>query len=384
MSKGEPVVEPPVPGSERDISERVLRSLRVAAWCLVAYLAIHALILAKDLLIPLVLAIFFWFLISNLRLFLETLEVAGRRLPRPAAFVGAMALILLGAIVLVNLVESNVTRVAEAGEIYQRNAEERLAEIFAGLGLEEPPALPELFERADLETLVSRSATALASILGNAGLVAVYLLFLFVEERQFGRKLEALFPDPRRRREMRRLFVKIAADTRAYIGLKTLVSLMTAVPSWLILLWVGLDYAEFWAILIFVFNFVPNIGSLVATLLPSVLALVQFDALRPFFVVAGGVLTVQLFVANIIEPKMMGRSLNLSPLVILLSLVVWGSIWGIAGMFLCVPIMVVLMIVFSYFPATRWLAVLLSENGELSTDAEEIPSPEIPSPVESA
>ncbi|MEM8933950.1 MAG: AI-2E family transporter [Acidobacteriota bacterium] len=345
-----------------------MKAVRAAAWLVIAYLAVHILVVVQDLLIPLVLAIFFWFLITNLRLFLGRLELAGRRLPTWASFVAALALIVLAALALVDLVETNVSRVAEEGQVYQRNAEARIAEIFDGLGLDEPPALPELMNRVDLEVVVSRSATAIASILGNAGLVAAYLLFLFVEERYFDRKLDALFPDPTRRGEMRRLFTKIGEDTRAYIGLKTLVSLMTAVPSWLILVLVGLDYAEFWALLIFVFNFVPNIGSLVATLLPAALALVQFDSLQPFFIVAGGVMAMQLGVANLIEPKIMGRSLNLSPLVIILSLVVWGKAWGIAGMFLCVPIMVVLMIVFGHFDSTRWLAVLLSEDGQLSSD----------------
>ena len=178
--------------------------------------------------------------------------------------------------------------------------------------------------------------------------------------------MRALFPDPQRRREIDRILTRIGSDTRAYISLKTLVSIMTADFSYVVMRIVGLDYAEFWAILIFVFNFIPNLGSLIATLLPSLLALVQFDHLRPFFIVAGGVTAIQLFVANVIEPRIMAGSLNMSPLVIILSLVLWGTLWGVPGMFLCVPLMAILMIVFSHFKQTRPLAILMSEDGQVT------------------
>ena len=140
-----------------------MKAVRAAAWLVIAYLAVHTLIMVQDLLIPLVLAIFFWFLINNLRHFFGRLELSGRRLPRWASFVAALGLIALGVFGLVDLVETNVSRVAEEGQVYQRNAEARIAEIFAGLGLDEPPALPELMKRVDLEVVVSRSATAIAS-----------------------------------------------------------------------------------------------------------------------------------------------------------------------------------------------------------------------------
>lgn len=129
---------------------------------------------------------------------------------------------------------------------------------------------------------------------------------------------------------------------------------------------VGLDFAGFWALLIFVLNFIPNIGSLVATILPTLLALVQFDTLVPFMIIGIGVGTTQLIIGNFIEPPLMGRSLNISPLVVLLSLVLWGSMWGIPGMFLCVPITVVLMIILYQFESARWIAVALSKNGNVT------------------
>jgi predicted PurR-regulated permease PerM len=98
---------------------------------------------------------------------------------------------------------------------------------------------------------------------------------------------------------------------------------------------------------------------------PALLTLVQFDHLTPFLVVLFVIGTIQIVMANVIEPAVMGRSLNLSPLVVIVSLMVWGNIWGVVGMFLCVPITVVLMIVFAHFETTRPVAVLLSADGRI-------------------
>ena len=329
------------------------------------YLVVHVLIVAKNLLIPLVLAFFFWFLITSLRYALEQLRFGTWQMSRRLAFALALGLIVLCGVFLGQMISDNVSQVARAAPDYQINVEKRFADLTASSEASWVDELNRQLGKIDLADLIGRSALTLTNMLGDAGLISVYLLFLFVEEKFFDRKLDAMFRDPQRCLEVRALLDRIGRDTRAYIGLKTAVSVMTALPSYAIMAWVGLDYAEFWAVLIFVFNFIPNIGSLTATLLPSLLALVQFDGWRPFVIVSVGVMSAQLLVANLIEPRLMARSLNLSPLVIILSLVVWGSIWGIAGMFLCVPLMVVLMIVLSHFPQTRPIAVLLSEDGSV-------------------
>jgi len=342
------------------------RAVRLTLTLLGTMLLVYVLVVAKALLIPLVLALFFWFLINILTSTFHQISLRGHRLPRSVAFILSLTTIGLVTAFLTQLIRDNVARVVAAVPGYQRNLEHLLDRAMGAVGWTELPDISSFLASIDLASLLSQSATALANLMGNAGLVIAYLLFLFVEERQFPNKLAALFPGEERRVEVEALLFRIARDTRTYVGLKTVVSLMTAVLSYAIMRFVGLDYAEFWAILILVLNFIPNIGSLIATLLPSLLALVQFENLRPFAIVAGGVTAMQLFVANVIEPRLMGDSLNLSPLVILLSLVVWGTLWGIAGMFLCVPIMVILMIIFSHLPQTRPLAILLSRDGKIS------------------
>jgi predicted PurR-regulated permease PerM len=110
-------------------------------------------------------------------------------------------------------------------------------------------------------------------------------------------------------------------------------------------------------------NFVPNIGSIVATAIPTLAALVQFDSWTPVVLIFTFIGLIQFSVGNLIEPGLMGRSLNLSPFVIILSLTFWGAIWGIVGMFLAVPIMVMVMITCSHVPSLHPIAVLLSRDG---------------------
>jgi AI-2 transport protein TqsA len=146
-----------------------------------------------------------------------------------------------------------------------------------------------------------------------------------------------------------------------------LASAATGAISYAILLVVGVDFAAFWGFVIFLLNYIPTIGSMLGILLPTLLAVVQFATIGPVLAVIIGGGATQFLIGNIIEPRLMGTSLNISPLVVLISLAVWGSIWGLAGMFLSVPLTMIAMIVFSYFRPTRPIAIMLSGNGEIET-----------------
>jgi len=143
------------------------------------------------------------------------------------------------------------------------------------------------------------------------------------------------------------------------------VSLITGVLSYIALIIIGIDFAFFWAFIIFLLNFIPTIGSLVATLFPAIMALLQLGSLQSALTVLAAIGAIQIVIGNLIEPKIMGNSLNISSLVVLLALTFWGSVWGIVGMLISVPITVMMIIVFAQFPKTRSIAILLSENGEV-------------------
>jgi predicted PurR-regulated permease PerM len=191
------------------------------------------------------------------------------------------------------------------------------------------------------------------------------VIFLLAEQRTFGRKIEALFPDGDRQKEVQDILSDIRDRTQKYVSVKTSLSLLTAVVSYVVLAIVGVDLAIFWAFLIFLLAYIPTIGSLLGVVFPAILAIIQFGSLGPFLVVAIGLGAAQFLIGNVLEPRMMGKSLNLSSLVVIISLAVWGSIWGVTGMFLCVPITVIMMIILAEFRQTRPVAILLSADGRV-------------------
>jgi predicted PurR-regulated permease PerM len=210
-------------------------------------------------------------------------------------------------------------------------------------------------------------AAAVAAVIGNIGTVTVYVVFLLLEQHSFDKKIAALCHGPEREALMHRMLDRIGSQVQTYVWLKTMMSLVVGAGSYLVMKIVGVDFAELWAFLIFALNYIPYLGALFGVIIPTVLVLVQFGTLKPVLVTAGILTVIQFTTGSIIEPRLMGKGLNLSPVVMLMSLAVWGTIWGVVGMFLAVPLMVVAMIVFSHFESTRGIAVLMSADGELRT-----------------
>jgi predicted PurR-regulated permease PerM len=191
------------------------------------------------------------------------------------------------------------------------------------------------------------------------------VFFLIAEDNLFSRKLTMLSIDPARIEGFRSIVRQVHGAVRTYLVVKTAMSLLTAILSYLLLLMFGVDFPILWAFIIFLLNYIPYIGSMLATLLPAAFAVFQFQSFAMFLWVFLAIQIVQVVVGNIIEPKVMGKTLNLSPLGVLLALTFWGIIWGITGMILSVPITSVMVIIASRFASTRFIAVMLSETGEL-------------------
>ena len=150
-----------------------------------------------------------------------------------------------------------------------------------------------------------------------------------------------------REKRIEKTFKDITEQIQRYIATKFLISLMTGVIVGIILWIFNVDFMIVWAVMAFFLNFIPNIGSIIAIVLPTVMTLIQYESIGYTVLVGGIIVLVQNLIGNIIEPKIMGDKLGINPLVILLSLLVWGYIWGIAGMFLSVPLTAVVKIIIS-------------------------------------
>lgn len=198
--------------------------------------------------------------------------------------------------------------------------------------------------------------------LSNTALVLLTMVFFLLEVAGFPAKLRAALGDPNADLSE---FTEIMAEVQRYLVIKTGVSAVTGVCVALLLAAVGVDFAVLWGLVAFLLNFIPNIGSIIAAVPAMAVALVQPGlGLLPMLVVGLGYLVINMVIGNIIEPQLTGRRLGLSPLVVFLSLVFWGWVWGSVGMLLSVPLTIVVRIVLERSPSLRWIAVLLGPSPE--------------------
>ena len=327
----------------------------------IAALMTYVLVTGRDLLIPFAIAVMIWYVIIALSRLIEVQLSAPSWLSLSASII--FFVVVLGLIV--ELISGNITAVRDAAPTYQANLEKLVESAMKLSGLTELPTIANIVEQVDVRALIGGVAGAVAKVAGNTGLIVIYVIFLLAEQRTFPRKIEALFPEAGRRKEVQIILSDIQKRTQTYIAVKTLLSLVTAVISYVVLVAVGLDLAGFWAFVIFLLAYIPTFGSLLGVIFPALMALLQFGGISEFLIIAVGLGAAQLVIGNVLEPRMMGRSLNLSSLVVIVSLAVWGSLWGVTGMFLSVPITVVLMIILAQFKQTRPIAILLSANGKV-------------------
>lgn len=326
--------------------------------------AVLVLIYAQTILIPFVLALLFWVIIRVIKNGLGRIKWLKKV---PAWLLTSFAtLILLIVIVLMGtMITKNIQQLSEAMPRYEKNVHTFTDAINETFQIDLAESVSSFTRDLDFGSMLSSLFSALSSIFGNFFMVLLYLLFLLLEEPTFKRKLKRMYPDKKRFDQVYDMVLKMDTSIRNYVALKTLVSLLTGLFSFFALLVIGVDAPLFWAFLIFILNFIPNIGSLIATLFPAIFATLQFGTLAPAIWVLAVVGVIQLIVGNLLEPRLMGSSLNISPLVVFLTLALWGLLWGITGMLLSVPITVILIIILSEFPSTRPLAILLSQKGSI-------------------
>jgi AI-2 transport protein TqsA len=328
---------------------------------------IAALYLGKNLLIPFLLAIFIWFIIREIRQILRRVALFRKFLPNWAENI--IASIFLFAVIglIITIVTANVQLLGSKIPFYEKNVTVIMLEVERIFNINLMEKMQALGTNLNLSKLISSIVNTLSSVLGNIFILVIYVMFILIEESGFQKKFRAMYPNTQNRKNTLKVLQKIDHSIGRYLLLKTAVSLLTGVLSFIVLLIFRIDAPFFWAFLIFILNYIPTIGSLIATLFPALFALLQFGDWGPALWILFTVGTIQMIVGNFVEPKVMGNSLNISSLVVILALSFWGAIWGVTGMLLSVPITVIMVILFSEIPATRNIAILLSENGNLKS-----------------
>jgi AI-2 transport protein TqsA len=367
---------------------------KFAALLIIIIAVFVVLIYGQALLIPFIIAVLIWYLINALSSWLGRFQFRQRSLPYWVTTAISALFITLLLVSVGGLIAQNGREMVYELPKYEKN----VAGIVDKIGNRFPEvdeflqgivnakswdnikqSLTPILGTISLSGIIASIVNTLSGLAGNTFLIIIYVIFLFFEQAFFTKKIRALFPQEDRYRQFYEVLEHINEAIRAYFKVKITVSFITAFASYLLMAAIGLDFAIFWAFLIFLLNFIPNIGSLIATIFPAILSLVQYEnTFAPFLIILVGVGTIQIIVGNFLEPRMMGSSLNISSLVVILALSLWGAIWGIAGMILCVPITVILMIILAQFPSTRPVAILLSEKGELMHELEIIHEKESP------
>ncbi len=348
-------------------STKKLHVEKVAAWLIILSVVVFCLVYFSSFLQPVVIAVLIWYAVFELKRTLGKVNFKNRTLPNWLRTSLAFLIILLVIIGVYEIVVVNLEFIIARSNYYTSNFRNMLQNLQALEGFDVvKERLTRLSAEFNIQPVLTALLNSLTSLAGNIFIIIVYVAFLLVEEKFFNRKLALWIQEPERREKVIHIIDEIMAATRKYIVVKTQMSVLTGLLSYFVLLFFKVDFAAWWAFLIFLLNYIPYLGSFFATLLPALFASFQFQSLWMLLWVFLAVQLIQFAVGNVLEPKIMGRSLNLSPLGVLLALTFWGVIWGVLGMFLSVPITSIMVIVSSRFEATRFIAVWLSETGDIA------------------
>lgn len=249
---------------------------------------------------------------------------------------------------------------------------ERVGKLFGNIesliGSRAADAIRNTVANLDFGDWVGAALGQLAGGVSSLMLVALYLVFLMSERMAWIEKLALASSSPAQAERNRAMLHRISTGVQQYMLVNALTSALSGAVAYLIFRFVGLEFAELLAVIVFVVGFIPNIGAFVGIALPSLVALVQFDTFTPFLIVLLGYGLFDQFVGNILQPAMQSRSLNVSTFVVMISLAFWGALWGGLGVFLAVPLTVVLMVICAEIPSLRWVAILLSGDGVIDRE----------------
>lgn len=301
-----------------------------------------------------------------------------RGIPNGLAVAVVVLLLVVVAVGLGAIFASTAAQFADDVPIYQQRLARMQVVFFewleaSGFDLNIVP-LAELIRPEQAFPLAGSMLSSFGSLMTNALVILLTVIFILTEEVSLYQKLEDVFPQTSKASDTIRTVTRLVNQ---YMAIKAAISAFTGILAWGLCVVLGVEYAVLWGTLAFLLNFIPTFGSLLAAIPPLLLALVQTGPLASLGV-AAGYLAINTVVGNIIEPRVMGRGLGLSPLVVLVSLIFWGWVLGPVGMLLSVPLTMMIKIALEIFPDTRWIGTLLGNglgsglNLELSPEEEAV------------
>ncbi|PCJ93520.1 MAG: hypothetical protein COA46_00245 [Porticoccaceae bacterium] len=333
------------------------RSLLVGAAFVVVIAGIKA---AETLLVPFLLSVFIALIFSPLLAWLKK-----RRVPNGLAICLIISLVIVIGWLIGILVGSSIRDFLQNLPEYQV----RLQEMSGGLlhwlsdrGMTfDVNQVKQSFDPSAVMQLAGNTLASFGNGMTNAFMILLTVVFILAEEVGFSEKLQSA---RNHAGTPNKGLTRFSESVHSYLGLKSLFSLLTGVLV-IIWLWIlGVDYPVMWGLIAFLLNFIPTVGSIIAAVPAILLALIQLGPLSAGFV-AMGYLVVNVVVGNLLEPRVMGKGLNLSPLVVFLSLVFWGWVLGPVGMLLSIPLTIMVKIALENDEDTRWIGVMLGSGEKI-------------------
>ncbi len=321
-----------------------------------------------NLIIPFLIAVLLWFLIRQIRQQINRIPIFKKFLPNWLKNLLSSALVFYVLFFASQIISHNLEQLLVSIPKYKSNLlilADSLQQ-FTGVNLNQ--YVTTEMAQIDLGSVFISLMRESSNAISYVAIVLIYTLFIFLEERDMQRKFKNFFGEAHANEQFKSILESIEVNIARYLGIKTMISFGTAFFSWIVMISVGVESALFWAFVIFSLNFIPTIGSIIATLLPTLFTAMQFgtfyEATLIFFIVG----FIQMLMGNILEPRIMGNSMNISPIVAILALSFWGALWGIVGMLLSIPLLAMMKIIFAHFESTQTLARLISEDGTLSEE----------------
>ncbi|MBL0717975.1 MAG: AI-2E family transporter [Alphaproteobacteria bacterium] len=335
------------------------------SFCLILLL----MIVGAQLILPFLKAVFIWYVIESLSSYIQTVgKFYNKRYSRIVGTFLAILLVIVGVYIVIRVgFVNNIELFMQNSDHYNQLFIDRIENFFMQLNLD--PSIIHEYLNSHMNPISAFSKYLFSfatSSIAEMFLILFMVTFLTLESRVIGTKIKAI-KGHYKKTNISNILTKISASMKVYLIGKTYISLTVALVSYIIMLFFGLQFASMFAIILFVFNYIPFIGSIIAVVLPLLWSVIQFENWHLWLALGTSLGVVQILIGNILDPKILGRTLNLSPLAILLGLSFFGAVWGIWGMFFSVPILMLTTYIFAETKSMRWIAILLSEKGEILT-----------------
>jgi len=315
---------------------------------------IAGLISAKSIVIPILLAIFITILTSPLLIWLQEKGLHGA-----LSLLGIMVILIIGMSLLGYLITTSLNDFAANLPVYETKLRQSMSGLVGFLhehGLEfSEESISSFIDPGRMAAFASGIVKGFGSALTNGFMILLLVVFMLLEASVLPQKLQAIHADASSHAS------EFLHNVKQYMKIKSIFSFFTGLLVYICLLIIGLDYALLWAVLAFLLNFVPNIGSIIAAVPAVLLALIQLGVIGALEVVAVFAV-VNVVIGSILEPKYMGQGLGLSTLVVFVSLLFWGWVFGPVGMLLSIPLTIMLKLALQTNKETKWIAVLLDSE----------------------